>query len=180
MEKKALNTVHGTSHRINLDMGWVEDNYGSYEEFCGRQRNSPSEEEVGSEGTSGEDSGDENDADFEIGIERMMNGGNKRQRTMRASHATAGTYGRAPRAVVPRSRSAESDARDREGKQAVDSAIAAAITAVDGPRGGCDFSSDVTKQLMRCTVVELQAYLRKAGLRAVGLKSELVERVKVR
>lgn len=58
---------------------------------------------------------------------------------------------------------------DKEGKRAVDAAIEMS------EQGLGTLASDISK----CKVIQLQGYLREAGLRASGLKAELVERVKV-
>ena len=88
----------------------------------------------------------------------------KRQRTLALPRK-----GLAAASVSQSSRSASSKSFDEEGKRAVDAAIEMSEQELG------NFPRDLSK----CKVVQLQGYLREAGLRSSGLKAELIERVKV-
>ena len=72
-------------------------------------------------------------------------------------------------ATQSRSRNSESKAHDEEGKLSVDAAI---VRSEKDPKA-------LPMELSKCKAVELQGYLRGVGLRASGLKDDLVQRVEV-
>ena len=151
--------------------GWFEDNCGSFEwRYPSQLPTGERWHEEQDDDNEGKSSEDDDSADSDCpGRDPMRGDGDcnvllrKRRRSLSPSSKT---YATASQRCC-----AASEARAKAGKRTVSAVIAAAEQ---------EPAMSLATELSRCTSIELQGYLRDAGLRATGLKADLVERVKVR